>query len=263
MDAGSLRLAGQGVVPSPRQHCVPGALWEQLRGGPAGFKVHKNAALTVADASGVQGAIHPETLNGAGFAEKPASTFARTVSLVDMDTAVVLLERNLGAHHPGCEGSRSLHRDSYDLDVVGNAHVKDAWPIVAWNHADTAVAFEMGEPYARWIRLASRCTEGLVEVHPGDVALPHRGAVDISIFDEQDRMAFDERTEPVEVIGEGRQQPMQRDEDKAGEPGREKPRCVRDGAAHDRADHDCDDEVERRPLAQQPFVPKANDCHRH
>jgi urease subunit alpha len=54
------------------------ALWEQLRGGAGGFKVHEDwgatpaavdAALTVADDSGVQVAIHSDTLNAAGFVE--------------------------------------------------------------------------------------------------------------------------------------------------------------------------------------------------
>ncbi|MFF1360915.1 urease subunit alpha [Streptomyces sp. NPDC058297] len=54
------------------------ALWEQLRGGAAGFKVHEDwgatpaavdAALTVADQAGVQVAIHSDTLNEAGFVE--------------------------------------------------------------------------------------------------------------------------------------------------------------------------------------------------
>jgi urease subunit alpha len=54
------------------------ALWEQLRGGAGGFKVHEDwgatpaavdAALTVADRSGVQVAIHSDTLNEAGFVE--------------------------------------------------------------------------------------------------------------------------------------------------------------------------------------------------
>jgi urease subunit alpha len=54
------------------------ALWEQLRGGAGGFKVHEDwgatpaavdAALTVADDSGVQVAIHSDTLNEAGFVE--------------------------------------------------------------------------------------------------------------------------------------------------------------------------------------------------
>ncbi|MER5437792.1 urease subunit alpha [Streptomyces sp. NPDC002790] len=54
------------------------ALWEQLRGGAGGFKVHEDwgatpaavdAALTVADAAGVQVAIHSDTLNEAGFVE--------------------------------------------------------------------------------------------------------------------------------------------------------------------------------------------------
>ncbi|AHG64773.1 urease subunit alpha [Advenella mimigardefordensis] len=54
------------------------SLWEQLRGGVGGFKVHEDwgatpavidAALQVADASGVQVAIHSDTLNEAGFVE--------------------------------------------------------------------------------------------------------------------------------------------------------------------------------------------------
>jgi urease subunit alpha len=54
------------------------ALWEQLRSGAAGFKVHEDwgatpavidATLRVAEQSGVQVAIHSDTLNEAGFVE--------------------------------------------------------------------------------------------------------------------------------------------------------------------------------------------------
>lgn len=54
------------------------AMWEQLRGGAAGFKLHEdwgttpaaiNACLTVCDAAGVQAAIHTDTLNEMGFVE--------------------------------------------------------------------------------------------------------------------------------------------------------------------------------------------------
>jgi urease subunit alpha len=53
-------------------------LWEQLRAGAAGFKLHEDwgttpaaidACLTVADASGVQVALHTDTLNEAGYVE--------------------------------------------------------------------------------------------------------------------------------------------------------------------------------------------------
>lgn len=53
-------------------------LWEQLAAGASGFKLHEDwgttpaaidACLTVADASGVQVAIHTDTLNEAGFVE--------------------------------------------------------------------------------------------------------------------------------------------------------------------------------------------------
>jgi len=54
------------------------ALWEQLRAGAAGFKLHEDwgttpaaidACLSVSVAAGVQAAIHTDTLNEAGFVE--------------------------------------------------------------------------------------------------------------------------------------------------------------------------------------------------
>ncbi len=54
------------------------AMWEQLRGGAGGFKLHEDwgttpaaidACLRVADAAGVQVSIHTDTLNEAGFVE--------------------------------------------------------------------------------------------------------------------------------------------------------------------------------------------------
>src|SRR5690349_6835319 len=55
------------------------AMWEQLRGGAGGFKLHEDWGTTpaaidacqrVADASGVQVNIHTDTLNEAGFVEE-------------------------------------------------------------------------------------------------------------------------------------------------------------------------------------------------
>jgi urease subunit alpha len=54
------------------------AMWEQLRGGASGFKLHEDwgttpaaidACLSVADAAGVQVALHSDTLNEAGYVE--------------------------------------------------------------------------------------------------------------------------------------------------------------------------------------------------
>ncbi|MCT7661964.1 urease subunit alpha [Mycobacterium deserti] len=54
------------------------AMWEQLRGGAAGFKLHEDwgttpaaidACLTVADEAGIQVNIHTDTLNEMGFVE--------------------------------------------------------------------------------------------------------------------------------------------------------------------------------------------------
>src|SRR3981081_3509085 len=53
-------------------------MWEQLRAGAAGFKLHEDwgttpaaidACLTVSDAAGVQVNLHSDTLNEAGFVE--------------------------------------------------------------------------------------------------------------------------------------------------------------------------------------------------
>ncbi|MGE0300667.1 urease subunit alpha [Pseudonocardia sp.] len=61
------------------------ALWEQLRAGAGGFKLHEDwgttpaaidACLRVADASGVQVAIHTDTLNEAGFLESTLAAIA-------------------------------------------------------------------------------------------------------------------------------------------------------------------------------------------
>lgn len=65
------------------------ALWEQLRAGASGFKLHEDwgstpaaidACLRVADASGVQVALHSDTLNEAGYVESTlAAIGGRTV----------------------------------------------------------------------------------------------------------------------------------------------------------------------------------------
>ena len=60
-------------------------LWEQLRAGAAGFKLHEDwgttpaaidACLTVAQAAGVQVAIHTDTLNEAGYLESTLAASA-------------------------------------------------------------------------------------------------------------------------------------------------------------------------------------------
>ncbi len=61
------------------------ALWEQLRAGASGFKLHEDwgstpaamdACLSVADAAGVQVALHTDTLNEAGYVEDTLSAIA-------------------------------------------------------------------------------------------------------------------------------------------------------------------------------------------
>jgi urease subunit alpha len=77
------------------------ALWEQVRAGAGGFKLHENwgttpaaidACLRVADESGVQVAIHTDTLNEAGFVE---------------DTLRAIAGRSIHAYHT--EGAGGGH----------------------------------------------------------------------------------------------------------------------------------------------------------
>ncbi|MFC4128783.1 urease subunit alpha [Nocardia rhizosphaerae] len=77
------------------------SMWEQLRGGAAGFKLHEDwgstpaaidACLTVADAAGAQVALHSDTLNEAGFVE---------------DTLAAIAGRGIHAYHT--EGAGGGH----------------------------------------------------------------------------------------------------------------------------------------------------------
>ncbi|WP_194908120.1 urease subunit alpha [Catenulispora rubra] len=73
------------------------ALWEQLRAGAAGFKIHEDwgatpaaidVCLRVADASGAQVSIHTDTLNEAGFVEGTVAAIAgRTIEAYHVEGA--------------------------------------------------------------------------------------------------------------------------------------------------------------------------------
>ncbi len=86
------------------------AMWEQLRGGAAGFKLHEDwgttpaaidACLNVAEASGVQVNIHTDTLNEMGFVEN-------TLNAV---------------------GGRSIH--AYHTEGAGGGHAPDIITVAA------------------------------------------------------------------------------------------------------------------------------------
>jgi len=92
------------------------AMWEQLRGGAGGFKLHEDwgttpaaidACLRVADASGVQVAIHTDTLNEAGFVE---------------DTLRAIAGRAIHAYHT--EGAGGGHAP----DIITVAGVPNVLP---------------------------------------------------------------------------------------------------------------------------------------
>lgn len=91
-----------------------GAMWEQLRSGAAGFKLHEDwgstpaaidACLTVADAAGVQVALHSDTLNEAGFVS---------------DTLAAIAGRAIHAYHT--EGAGGGHAPDI-ITVAAEGHV--------------------------------------------------------------------------------------------------------------------------------------------
>jgi urease subunit alpha len=90
------------------------AMWEQLRAGAAGFKLHEDwgttpaaidACLKVADASGVQANLHSDTLNEAGFVE---------------DTLAAINGRGIHAYHT--EGAGGGHAPDI-ITVVSHPNV--------------------------------------------------------------------------------------------------------------------------------------------
>jgi urease subunit alpha len=90
------------------------AMWEQLRGGAAGFKLHEDwgttpaaidACLTVSDAAGVQANIHTDTLNEMGFVE---------------DTLSAINGRSIHAYHT--EGAGGGHAPDI-ITVVSHPNV--------------------------------------------------------------------------------------------------------------------------------------------
>jgi urease subunit alpha len=89
-------------------------MWEQLRGGASGFKLDEdwgstpaaiNACLTVADAAGVQVALHTDTLNEMGFVE---------------DTIGAIAGRSVHAYHT--EGAGGGHAPDI-ITVAAEPHV--------------------------------------------------------------------------------------------------------------------------------------------
>ncbi|MGB5112931.1 MAG: urease subunit alpha [Mycobacterium sp.] len=90
------------------------AMWEQLRGGAAGFKLHEDwgttpasidACLTVSEAAGVQANIHTDTLNEMGFVE---------------DTLAAIKGRSIHAYHT--EGAGGGHAPDI-ITVAGEPNV--------------------------------------------------------------------------------------------------------------------------------------------
>ncbi|MBP1158947.1 MULTISPECIES: urease subunit alpha [unclassified Rhodococcus (in: high G+C Gram-positive bacteria)] len=90
------------------------SMWEQLRGGASGFKLHEDwgstpaaidACLSVADAAAVQVALHSDTLNEAGFVE---------------DTLAAIAGRGIHAYHT--EGAGGGHAPDI-ITVAAQGHV--------------------------------------------------------------------------------------------------------------------------------------------
>jgi urease subunit alpha len=104
----NVALLGKGNTASPD------ALWEQLRGGASGFKLHEdwgstpsaiNVCLSVSEDAGVQVALHSDTTNEAGFVE---------------DTLAAIAGRTIHAYHT--EGAGGGHAPDI-MRVAGMGNV--------------------------------------------------------------------------------------------------------------------------------------------
>jgi urease subunit alpha len=104
----NVALLGKGNTVSPD------ALWEQLRGGASGFKLHEDwgstpaaidTCLSVADEAGVQVALHTDTTNEAGFVE---------------DTLAAIAGRGIHSYHT--EGAGGGHAPDI-IVVAGHSNV--------------------------------------------------------------------------------------------------------------------------------------------
>ena len=121
------------------------AMWEQLRGGAAGFKLHEDwgttpaaidACLTVCEAAGVQANIHTDTLNEAGFVE---------------DTLAAIKGRSIHAYH---------------TEGAGGGHAPDIITVAA--HAERAAELDQPDPAAhrQHARRAPRHADGVPSPQP-------------------------------------------------------------------------------------------------
>jgi urease subunit alpha len=104
----NVALLGKGNTVSPE------ALWEQLRAGASGFKLHEDwgstpaaidACLRVCQEAGVQAALHTDTLNEAGFVE---------------DTLAAIAGRPIHAYHT--EGAGGGHAPDI-ITVAGRPNI--------------------------------------------------------------------------------------------------------------------------------------------
>src|SRR5687767_12806163 len=127
----------------------------------------------------------------------------------------------------------SFDSDPHGLYAIRHGNVEDARSLSARNYTDAPVAFQVGAPNARGVGIAALSPESLLEVRAGDAAFLHPVLLNLPIFDQQHWMALDEWAEPVEVVGEGCQQPVHPDEHQASQPGREEIRRIGDSTTHD------------------------------
>src|SRR4051794_30605814 len=94
----------------------------------------------------------------------------------------------------------------------------------------------------------------LVEVVLGDVGPAHRLALGPAVADEEARFALHQVAEAVRPKGCPGETPVDGDERRARRERREERRVAGDGAAHDRAEHDAEDHVERGRMAHEALL---------
>ena len=108
----------------------------------------------------------------------------------------------------------------------------------------------------------SLAAEILFKVAVGEVGDPHCRLVLVAFSDDDARTALDQFAEAVPAARDCREAGMQRNQGGGGSQGGDERRVAGDGPADDGAQHDAQDDVERRRLAHKASLVETNHGHR-
>src|SRR5699024_5533426 len=113
---------------------------------------------------------------------------------------------------------------------------------LARKEADRSVTFEIGALNVRHISGITLRAHDLLKVVSGDPGLSHPLLIDLSVLDQEIRVALDHWADPVDGRCQMCQKSVESDEHEPGNPGRQEWRASRHCAAQDGTDRDRNDD---------------------